>query len=256
MIAGWDQGLVDMCPGEGRRLTIPPELAYGESDMGLIPPHSTLVFDTELMDIVGVQQETLSFAPTSAAPTTTEGVFNIATAPPKPQTDDEEEKDELTATPLEPVADDQITLEQEEDQAECRLLGPFALLVQGALGAVAVLSLVWKRYRETPKRPWKIWFFDVSKQVFGSMLTHVLNLAMSMLSTVDMVHQAQQASAAAKDAEGRMPNPCSFYLLNLGIDVSLVRYSDYFSQAANILYRQLSVSLSCICSSRFCMPCS
>lgn len=29
MIQGWDQGLLDMCVGEKRKLTIPPHLGYG-----------------------------------------------------------------------------------------------------------------------------------------------------------------------------------------------------------------------------------
>jgi len=29
VIEGFDEGLVDMCPGEKRRLTVPPHLAYG-----------------------------------------------------------------------------------------------------------------------------------------------------------------------------------------------------------------------------------
>jgi len=33
---------LDMCVGEKRKLVIPPELAYGHSDMGIIPPDSTL----------------------------------------------------------------------------------------------------------------------------------------------------------------------------------------------------------------------
>ncbi|KAK4556058.1 hypothetical protein LTR86_006754 [Recurvomyces mirabilis] len=225
VITGWDEGLQDMCPGEARKLTIPPELAYGSRGAGgVIGPGAWLVFETELMDIVGVKQETLEFVSTTttatAVATETDGAFGIATAPATPP--QEEDKTELEATPLEPEATDPITA-QEGEQAECHLLGPFALLVQAALGGMAILSLVWKRYRETPKRPWKIWFFDVSKQVTGSMLTHTLNLAMSMLSSVDMVNAAKKAGTegAKNDPEGRMPNPCSFYLLNLAIDTTI-----------------------------------
>ncbi|KAF5967886.1 vacuolar membrane protein [Fusarium bulbicola] len=73
--------------------------------------------------------------------------------------------------------------DEDDSNGECSLLGSFALLVQGALGALALLSLVYKRWRERPQRPLKIWFFDVSKQVFGSVLVHIANIFMSMLTS-------------------------------------------------------------------------
>lgn len=38
----WDEGLLDMCIGDKRKLTIPPEFGYGQRAMGSIPAGSTL----------------------------------------------------------------------------------------------------------------------------------------------------------------------------------------------------------------------
>lgn len=51
VIQGWDLGVQGMKVGEKRKLTIAPELGYGNADMGSIPPNSTLIFEVELLGI-------------------------------------------------------------------------------------------------------------------------------------------------------------------------------------------------------------
>jgi len=91
------------------------------------------------------------------------------------------------------------------DRKSCSLLGPTALVVQGLMGILVILSLVYKRHRETRKRPWKIWCFDVSKQVLGQAFVHSLNL---LISGFGAVHSYGK-------------NACVFYFFNVLIDTTL-----------------------------------
>ncbi|MFT6463647.1 FKBP-type peptidyl-prolyl cis-trans isomerase [Halopseudomonas sp.] len=52
VIAGWTEALQLMQEGAKWRLYIPSELAYGARAAGSIPPHSTLVFDIELLKVL------------------------------------------------------------------------------------------------------------------------------------------------------------------------------------------------------------
>lgn len=213
---------------------------------------ASAVFETELMGIEGVEAEPAKPAKPESPPKPSEAAPARPTAP---VTDDnvnennEEAAPENVAKPspasqshaagvpdtrpLEtgaPAADNKPEgaqgnpLDGESGNGECNLLGDFALFVQGALGLLAVSSLAVKRMREHPRRPLKIWFFDVSKQVFGSVLLHLANVLMSMLSSGKFdvaVSTKATTQYAGKNEEGDQPNPCSFYLLNLAIDVSL-----------------------------------
>ncbi|KAJ7228262.1 vacuolar membrane protein-domain-containing protein [Mycena pura] len=90
------------------------------------------------------------------------------------------------------------------DTHSCQLLGPTALIVQALMGVLVVLSLVYKRHREKPMRPWRIWLFDVSKQAVGQMFIHGVNVLVSDLVS----HYTSN-------------NACVFYFLNILIDTTL-----------------------------------
>lgn len=51
VIPGWDEGVQLMKKGSKARFIVPSTLAYGERDLGKIPPNSTLIFDVEVLEV-------------------------------------------------------------------------------------------------------------------------------------------------------------------------------------------------------------
>ena len=52
VIKGWDLGVKGMKVGGRRRLTVPPELGYGDKGAGsVIPPGATLIFEVDLLEV-------------------------------------------------------------------------------------------------------------------------------------------------------------------------------------------------------------
>ena len=51
VIKGWDEGVKGMKIGEVRKLTIPPQMGYGNRQVGPIPPDSTLIFEVTLLGV-------------------------------------------------------------------------------------------------------------------------------------------------------------------------------------------------------------
>ncbi|XP_018421690.1 PREDICTED: store-operated calcium entry regulator STIMATE-like [Nanorana parkeri] len=82
------------------------------------------------------------------------------------------------------------------------LMDRFGVLIQAVLALVAFSTLMLKRWKEPKelRRPWRIWFFDTSKQAIGALFIHFTNVFLSDLTEED---------------------PCSLYLMHFLLDATL-----------------------------------
>eukprot|EP00388_Colpodella_angusta_P008264 GDKJ01022725.1.p1 GENE.GDKJ01022725.1~~GDKJ01022725.1.p1 ORF type:complete len:429 (-),score=83.97 GDKJ01022725.1:141-1427(-) len=121
----------------------------------------------------------------------------------------------------------------------CTLLpGVFGIALQGLLAVMAFCSLLIKRYREVPRRPWKIFFLDSSKQFLGSGWLHFLNIVCA-----EIFSNSDFSSADA----------CEWYWVNIVVDTTigtvicyyLVLVSEWLFQYESGSYLLRADSLDC-----------
>lgn len=65
------------------------------------------------------------------------------------------------------------------------MTGLLSILVQVGLGCLSFSVLIIKRCYEHPKRPWKIWILDISKQIVSQLLAHFINLTITLALSYD-----------------------------------------------------------------------
>ncbi len=84
----------------------------------------------------------------------------------------------------------------------------FSILIQFVLGFFALLSLWVKRITEKPRRKLKVFIYDVSKQVIGSLYAHGLNILIA-------VHVSRSENTS------QFQDECMWYFVNFLVDVSI-----------------------------------
>ena len=101
--------------------------------------------------------------------------------------------------------------ETSSSESKCEMFGGFGFLIQAILGAAAFSILIVKRYVEKPRRPWKIWFYDVAKQFISSLVLHLFNLIISAVLSND-----------ENDADA-----CVWYFVTVVLDCTLGAFLSY-----------------------------
>jgi hypothetical protein len=105
---------------------------------------------------------------------------------------------------------------------ECTFGGASGAAAQATLFALALASLALKRQRETPRRSFTVWSYDVSKQGLSSLAAHVSGLAWSHV------------------LRGPDASECAFYLVvftidtTLGVAISLALHRRMLAAARNV----------------------
>ena len=96
-------------------------------------------------------------------------------------------------------------MKSSNDEEKCKLVdGTFGYIVQFILFVIVISSLYYKRYKEKPQRPMKIWMLDVGKQICSGTEAHLINMGVSIyiLSEDDL-------------------DECEWYFVNFTMDTTI-----------------------------------
>ena len=94
----------------------------------------------------------------------------------------------------------------EDYEKECELLDNFAIAMQTILGILSFASLLLKRKWELPKRSYRIFMLDISKQGCQAFWAHTLNVILAVYLQLEV----------------NKGNGCEWYFVNFSSDIFLV----------------------------------
>lgn len=86
----------------------------------------------------------------------------------------------------------------------------FTVLVQLLLAFFALFSLWFKRQKETPRRKFRTWFLDCSKQGVGACYAHVMNMIIAAIIVND-----------GEDVSNSLNDQCAWYGITYLVDTTL-----------------------------------
>lgn len=108
----------------------------------------------------------------------------------------------------------------DENNDKCELIGTFSLVTQACLGLLCLSSLIIKRYFEYPlRRTWKVWLFDVLKQLVGALGVHTFNLFLSILKSQDS--DGSNNIIRIKENNENDDSACDWYFMNIVLDCTI-----------------------------------
>eukprot|EP00927_Polykrikos_kofoidii_P063570 TRINITY_DN58410_c0_g1_i1.p1 TRINITY_DN58410_c0_g1~~TRINITY_DN58410_c0_g1_i1.p1 ORF type:complete len:373 (+),score=48.21 TRINITY_DN58410_c0_g1_i1:87-1205(+) len=129
-----------------------------------------------------------------------------------------------------PLASMAVSTTSAPQDPGCQLLSTkFGWWLQAVLGFACFMTLVGKRFTDRVRRPWKIWFFDTSKQGISALVVHFLNILLSM---------------AFGEFLNVNADPCNWYWINLTLDDTLGVAIQF------LLLRSLQCIYRCKCVNR------